>query len=121
MAKKSKAKQAGIAVGLAGRAWEYGKKVDWPAVWMRARWLSHHTQRLYNNLTPEERKEFLASLGLDFSSSVKSCPCPDCALAAPGGPISQEPGARRRAELVGPQRNWQQRKHQHDQRRDTDS
>jgi len=59
MAKKSKAKQAGIAVGLAGRAWEYGKKVDWPAVWMRARWLSHHTQRLYNNLTPEERKEFL--------------------------------------------------------------
>jgi len=26
---------------------------------MRARWLTHHTQRLYNNLTPAERKEFL--------------------------------------------------------------
>jgi hypothetical protein len=25
---------------------------------MRARWLSHHTQRLYNNLNEEERKEF---------------------------------------------------------------
>ncbi|HMT04576.1 MAG: hypothetical protein KDB48_01690 [Solirubrobacterales bacterium] len=59
MAKSSKAKKAGAAVGLAGRAWEYGKRVDWPAVWMRARWLSHHSQRLYNNLTPEERREFL--------------------------------------------------------------
>ena len=48
-----------MAVGLMGRAWEYGKRVDWPAVWMRARWLSHHTQRLYNNLTPAERREFL--------------------------------------------------------------
>ncbi|HMU28336.1 MAG TPA: hypothetical protein PLE13_09280 [Solirubrobacterales bacterium] len=57
--KKSKANQAGAAVGLAAKAWEYGRKVDWPAVWMRARWLTHHTQRLYNNLTPAERKEFL--------------------------------------------------------------
>jgi hypothetical protein len=57
--KNSKAKKAGMAIGLAGRAWEYGKRVDWPAVWMRARWLTHHTQRLYNNLTPAERKEFL--------------------------------------------------------------
>lgn len=59
MAKTSKAKKAGVAIGLAGRALEYGRRVDWPAVWMRARWLSHHTQRLYNNLTPAERKEFL--------------------------------------------------------------
>ena len=57
--KKSKANQAGAAVGLAAKGWEYGRKVDWPAVWMRARWLTHHTQRLYNNLTPAERKEFL--------------------------------------------------------------
>lgn len=57
--KKSKANQAGAAVGLAAKAWEYGRKVDWPAVWMRARWLTHHSQRLYNNLTPAERKEFL--------------------------------------------------------------
>jgi hypothetical protein len=59
MAKKSNAKRAGMAVGLVGRAWEYGRKVDWPAVWMRAKWLSHHSQRLYNNLTPAERREFL--------------------------------------------------------------
>ncbi len=59
MANKSKAKKAGATVGLAGKAWEYGRKVDWAAVWMRARWLTHHTQRLYNNLTPAERKEFL--------------------------------------------------------------
>jgi hypothetical protein len=57
--KKSKATKAGMAVGLAARAWEYGRTVDWPAVWMRARWLTHHTQRLYSNLTPAERKEFL--------------------------------------------------------------
>ena len=57
--KKSKANRAGAAVGLMGRAWDYGKRVDWPAVWMRARLLTHHTQRLYNNLTPAERKEFL--------------------------------------------------------------
>ena len=25
---------------------------------MRAQWLSHHTKRLYNNLSEEERKEF---------------------------------------------------------------
>lgn len=59
MAKNSKAKKAGMAVGLMGKAWEYGRRVDWPAVWMRARWLTHHTQRLYNNLTPAERKEFM--------------------------------------------------------------
>jgi hypothetical protein len=59
MAKTSKAKKAGMAVGLMGKAWEYGRRVDWPAVWMRARWLTHHTQRLYNNLTPAERKEFM--------------------------------------------------------------
>jgi len=59
MAKTSNARKAGAAVGLAGRAWEYGRRVDWAAVWMRARWLTHHSKRLYNNLTPAERKEFL--------------------------------------------------------------
>lgn len=59
MASTSRARRAGTAAGLIGRAWQYGRRVDWPAVWMRARWLSHHTQRLYNNLTPAERKEFL--------------------------------------------------------------
>lgn len=27
---------------------------------MRARWLTHHSKRLYNNLTEEERKEFFS-------------------------------------------------------------
>jgi hypothetical protein len=58
MAKKSKAARAGVAAGLAVRTWDFAKRVDWPAVWMRAQWLSHHTRRLYNNLTEEERREF---------------------------------------------------------------
>lgn len=58
MAKKSKAAKAGAAAGIAAKAWDYGKRVDWPAVWMRAQWLRHHTKRLYNNLSEEERKEF---------------------------------------------------------------
>ena len=58
MAGKSKAARAGAAAGVAAKTWDYAKRVDWPAVWMRARWLSHHTQRLYNNLTEEERREF---------------------------------------------------------------
>lgn len=58
MAKKSKSAKAGAAAGIALKTWDYAKRVDWPAVWMRARWLSHHTQRLYNNLSEEERKEF---------------------------------------------------------------
>ena len=57
---RSTARTAGVAAGLAGRAFEYARRVDWPAVWIRARWLSHHTRRLYSNLTPEERREFLA-------------------------------------------------------------
>lgn len=58
-AKKSKAARAGMAAGIAARSIRYARQVDWPAVWMRARWLSHHTQRLYNNLSEAERKEFL--------------------------------------------------------------
>ena len=58
MAKKSKSARAGAVAGIAARSWEFARRVDWPAVWMRARWLSHHTQRLYNNLDEEERKEF---------------------------------------------------------------
>ncbi len=57
-AKKSRAAKAGAAAGIAARGWDYAKRVDWPAVWMRAQWLSHHTKRLYNNLSEEERKEF---------------------------------------------------------------
>jgi hypothetical protein len=56
--KKSKAAKAGVAVGITARAWDFAKRVDWPAVWLRAQWLSHHTKRLYNNLSEEERKEF---------------------------------------------------------------
>lgn len=58
MAKKSKAARAGAAAGIAAKSWDFAKRVDWPAVWMRAQWLRHHTQRLYNNLSEEERKEF---------------------------------------------------------------
>lgn len=58
MANKSRAAKAGAAAGIAARTWTYAKRVDWPAVWMRAQWLSHHTKRLYNNLSEEERKEF---------------------------------------------------------------
>lgn len=56
----SKARRAGIAAGLAARSWEYARKVDWATVMIRARWLAHHSKRLYENLTPAERKEFLA-------------------------------------------------------------
>jgi hypothetical protein len=58
MAKESKAAKAGAMAGMGMRAWSYARQVDWPAVWMRAKWLSHHTQRLYSNLSEEERKEF---------------------------------------------------------------
>ena len=57
---RSTARTAGVAAGLAGKAFEYARRVDWPAVWIRAKWLSHHTRRLYANLTPDERREFLA-------------------------------------------------------------
>lgn len=57
--KKSKAARAGVAAGLLARSFRYARRVDWPAVWMRAQWLSHHSQRLYNNLSEAERKEFL--------------------------------------------------------------
>jgi len=60
LAKKSKTARAGAAAGIAAKTWEYGKRVDWPAVWMRAQWLRHHTKRLYNNLSEEERKEFFS-------------------------------------------------------------
>lgn len=56
----SKARKAGVAAGIAARSWEFAKRVDWATVMVRARWLAHHSRRLYDNLTPEERKEFLA-------------------------------------------------------------
>lgn len=58
-AKKSKAAKAGVAIGLAARGYSFAKRVDWPAVWLRAQWLSHHTKRLYNNLSEDERREFM--------------------------------------------------------------
>jgi len=57
--KKSKAAKAGTAAGLAARGIDFAKRVDWPAVWLRAQWLTHHTKRLYNNLSEAERKEFM--------------------------------------------------------------
>ncbi len=57
--KTTKAGKAGVAVGLAARGFGYAKTVDWPAVWLRAQWLQHHTKRLYSNLSESERKEFL--------------------------------------------------------------
>jgi hypothetical protein len=57
--KTSKAGKAGMAVGLAARTYSFARKVDWPAVWLRAQWLTHHTKRLYNNLSEAERKEFM--------------------------------------------------------------
>jgi hypothetical protein len=58
-AKKSKAAKSGAVVGMAARGFNYARRVDWPAVWMRAQWLTHHTKRLYSNLSEEERKEFM--------------------------------------------------------------
>lgn len=58
-AKRSKAARAGVAAGLIARSVSYARRVDWPAVWLRAKWLSHHSQRLYSNLTEAERREFL--------------------------------------------------------------
>lgn len=57
--KHSAAGKAGVAVGIAARGFNYAKKVDWPAVWLRAQWLQHHTKRLYSNLSDSERKEFM--------------------------------------------------------------
>lgn len=59
-AKRSRAASAGVAAGLLARSARYARQVDWPAVWLRAKWLTHHTQRLYGNLTEEERRELLA-------------------------------------------------------------
>lgn len=56
----SKARKAGVAAGIAARSWDFAKRVDWATVMVRARWLAHHSKRLYDNLTPEERKEFLS-------------------------------------------------------------
>lgn len=56
---RSKAARAGAAAGLLRRSAAYARQVDWPAVWIRARWLTHHTRRLYSNLSEAERREFL--------------------------------------------------------------
>jgi hypothetical protein len=58
--KGSKARRAGVAAGVAARSWDFAKRVDWATVMVRARWLAHHSKRLYDNLTPAERKEFLS-------------------------------------------------------------
>lgn len=56
----SKARRAGMAAGVAARSWDFARRVDWATVMVRARWLAHHSRRLYENLTPAERKEFLS-------------------------------------------------------------
>lgn len=64
MAKKkkktgAKAGKAGAAAALAARSYRFLRQVDWPLVWMRAKWLTEHSRRLYNNLSEAERKELL--------------------------------------------------------------
>jgi hypothetical protein len=56
---KSRAAKAGIATGLAMRAWNLARQIDWDTVWLRARWLARHSRRLYNNLDEAERREFM--------------------------------------------------------------
>lgn len=56
----SRARRAGVAAGLAARSWDFARRVDWATVMVRARWLAHHSKRLYDNLTPAERREFLS-------------------------------------------------------------
>lgn len=58
MARKRKAR-AGAAAALAARGYRYARQINWPVVWMRAKWLTHHGRRLYNNLAEDERKELL--------------------------------------------------------------
>lgn len=45
--------------GFLALAYRHGRQVDWPLMWMRAKWLTHHTKRLYDNLSEQERREFL--------------------------------------------------------------
>lgn len=59
MAKTGKSGKAGALAFAAMRGYRFARRVDWPVVWMRAKWLTHHSQRLYNNLSESERKEFL--------------------------------------------------------------
>lgn len=56
---RSRATKAGVATGLALRAWNLARQIDWETVWLRARWLAHHSRRLYNNLDEAERREFM--------------------------------------------------------------
>ena len=59
MASPGKSGKTRVAAGIAATGYRYAKRVDWPAVWMRAKWLSHHSKRLYNNLSESERQEFM--------------------------------------------------------------
>lgn len=59
MASKGRVERAGAAAALAARGYRYARQVNWPLVWMRAKWLTHHSRRLYSNLSEAERKEFL--------------------------------------------------------------
>ena len=62
MAKSNKnAGKAGrvAASGIAARGYTFARNVNWPAVWLRAQWLAHHSKRLYDNLDEAERKEFM--------------------------------------------------------------
>lgn len=49
-----------MVAGVLAAAYRHGRRVDWPVVWMRAKWLTHHTKRLYSNLSEQERREFMA-------------------------------------------------------------
>jgi len=56
---KNKAGSA-AAASVAARGYAFARNVNWPAVWLRAQWLAHHSKRLYDNLDEAERKEFMA-------------------------------------------------------------
>lgn len=59
MAKTNKTASGAAAAGIAARGYAFARNVNWPAVWLRAQWLAHHSKRLYDNLDEAERKEFM--------------------------------------------------------------
>ncbi len=59
MAKSKNKAGSAAAAGIAARGYAFARNVNWPAVWLRAQWLAHHSKRLYDNLDEAERKEFM--------------------------------------------------------------
>lgn len=59
MAKSKNKAGSAAAASVAARGYAFARNVNWPAVWLRAQWLAHHSKRLYDNLDEAERKEFM--------------------------------------------------------------